>query len=99
MRSNHQPSNENHNENWRSLDANEITEELVSWHRNGNIILLPSVDAARHSSRFSGVHLAQSFARSTLGAKRMSPVLIFGKILRRVYLLKNILALATEHAQ
>lgn len=64
MWSNHQPSNENHDENWRSLDANEITEELVSWHWNGNIILLPSVDTARHSSRFSRVHLAQSFARS-----------------------------------
>jgi hypothetical protein len=31
----------------------------------------------------------------TLGAKRMSPVPIFGKILRRVHLLKNTLALAT----
>ena len=30
-----------------------------------------------------------------LGAKRMSPVPIFGKILRRVHLLKNTLALAT----
>jgi hypothetical protein len=32
---------------------------------------------------------------NTVGAKRMSPVPIFGKILRRVHLLKNILALAT----
>ena len=31
----------------------------------------------------------------TLGAKRMSPVPIFGKISRRVHLLKNTLALAT----
>jgi hypothetical protein len=53
---------------------------------------------------FSIEHFAKSFYNQrnqiyiyiyTLGAKRMSPVPIFGKILRRVYLLKNILALAT----
>ena len=36
------------------------------------------------------------YAIHTLGAIRMSPVPIFGKILRRVYLLKNTLALATR---